>query len=66
MADPTFDIPYASPAVPAALTAESRIRIRCHPGVSCFNACCKQADVTLAPYDILRLKRRIGLSPGDF
>ena len=66
MAVPTFDIPYTSPAIPAALTAESRIRFRCHPGVSCFNACCKQADVTLAPYDILRLKRRMGLSSSEF
>ena len=66
MADATFDIPFASPTVPAALTGESPIRFRCHPGVSCFNACCKQADVTLTPYDILRLKRRLGLSSAEF
>ncbi len=66
MADPKLDIPFTSPAVPAALTGDSSIRFRCHPGVSCFNACCKRADVTLAPYDILRLKRRLGLSSGEF
>jgi len=66
MTDSTFDIPFKSPTIPAALTAETTIRFRCYPGISCFNACCKQADVTLAPYDILRLKRRLGLTSADF
>ncbi|NEV61538.1 YkgJ family cysteine cluster protein [Thiorhodococcus minor] len=56
------DIPFKSAVMPQALTAESRLRFRCHKGISCFNACCKAADVTLTPYDILRLKRRLGLS----
>jgi hypothetical protein len=66
MTDTTFDIPFKSPTIPAALTADTRIPFRCYPGISCFNACCKQADVTLAPYDILRLKRRLGLTSTEF
>jgi len=31
--------------------------------VSCWNACCHGADVTLTPYDILRLS---GLRPAEF
>jgi len=56
------DIPFHSAVMPEAMQAETKIQFRCHKGISCFNACCRQADVTLAPYDILRLKRRLGLT----
>jgi hypothetical protein len=65
MTDPRFDIPFKSPNIPVALSADAKIRFRCYEGISCFNACCKQADITLAPYDILRLKRRLGLSSSE-
>ncbi len=42
------------------------IQFRCYPGISCFNACCKNIDITLTPYDILRLKRRMGVTSGEF
>jgi len=66
MTDTKFDIPFKSPNIPAALTEDTKIHFRCYKGISCFNACCKQADITLAPYDILRLKRRLGMSSTDF
>lgn len=65
MIDTSLDIPFQSPNIPAALTPDTNIRFRCFEGISCFNACCKQADVTLAPYDILRLKRRLGITSGE-
>ena len=34
--------------------------------ISCFNACCRNIDLQLTPYDILRLKNRLGLTSGDF
>ena len=58
--------PEKSPAVPQLLTRESTIRFRCYPGISCFNACCRQADVTLAPYDILRLQESLGMTSTQF
>lgn len=60
------DIPFKSAVMPQALTADSKLRFRCHKGISCFNACCKAANVTLTPYDILRLKRRLGLGSSEF
>ncbi len=66
MSDEQFDTPFKSDTVPEMLTEKTRIRFRCHKGISCFNACCKQADVTLAPYDVLRLKRRFGISSEAF
>jgi len=66
MSDQSSKIPFKSPVMPAALDEATQIQFRCYKGISCFNACCKQADVTLAPYDIIRLKNRLGLSSTDF
>ncbi|MDZ7831391.1 MAG: YkgJ family cysteine cluster protein [Desulfobacterales bacterium] len=38
----------------------------CHPGVSCFNACCRDLNQFLMPYDILRLKHHFAMSSTDF
>jgi len=68
MSDEKFDIPdvFRSPAVPELLTEDSKLRFNCYKGISCFNACCKHADVTLAPYDVLRLQRRLGMNSAEF
>jgi len=61
-----FDLPHKSQTIPAMLEADHRFRFRCYKGISCFNECCKHADVTLAPFDILRLKQHKGLSSEEF
>ena len=38
----------------------------CHAGVPCFNACCRDLNQFLTPYDILRLKNHLGLPSGEF
>lgn len=38
----------------------------CHPRVACFNECCARLTLTLTPYDILRLKNRLGISSAGF
>lgn len=57
-----FEIPFKTPVVPNLLDGSDTIQFRCHTQISCFNACCRQADITLTPYDILRLKNRLGIS----
>ncbi|MDH5767009.1 MAG: YkgJ family cysteine cluster protein [Gammaproteobacteria bacterium] len=54
------DIPFKSEVMPAVLDPNAEIKFKCHKGISCWNACCKQADITLTPYDILRLKQATG------
>ncbi|MDJ0806024.1 MAG: YkgJ family cysteine cluster protein [Gammaproteobacteria bacterium] len=61
-----FDIPFKSDLVPQVLEPNVEIPFRCHKGVSCFNECCKHADVQLTPYDIIRLKDNLGISATDF
>ncbi len=61
-----FDIPFKSNMVPKMLELGSKIQFRCHKGISCFNACCRSADITLTPYDILRLKDRLQMGSSEF
>lgn len=61
------DSPFPqSPVIPTLYDDAKVIRFRCHKEIACFNACCKNIDISLTPYDILRLKRRLGLNSGDF
>ncbi len=55
-----------SPVMPTMLGGDKVIQFRCHKDVGCWNACCSNIDITLTPYDIIRLKNRLGLSSGDF
>jgi Fe-S-cluster containining protein len=48
------------------LGPEDTFRFACHPGVSCFNKCCADVNIFLSPYDVLRMKRRLGMKSGDF
>jgi len=55
-----------SPVLPQTFGEDKAIRFRCHRGIACWNACCSNIDITLTPYDILRLKRRLGLTSTEF
>ena len=55
-----------SPVVPNQLDENTVIQFRCHKGIDCFNACCMNIDIILTPYDIIRLKQRLGISSTEF
>ncbi len=55
-----------SPVMPTLLAGDKVIQFRCHKDVGCWNACCSNIDITLTPYDILRLKNHLQLSSGEF
>ena len=38
----------------------------CGPSVACFNACCRDLDLVLGPYDVLRLRQALELSSRQF
>ncbi len=61
------EIPFAeSPVVPNMVGVEHVIQFSCHKGISCWNACCSNIDISLTPYDILHLKKRLGISSTQF
>jgi Fe-S-cluster containining protein len=48
------------------LGPDDTFKFSCHPGISCFNKCCGDVNIFLSPYDVLRLKRRLGMSSTEF
>ena len=48
------------------LLQNDRFTFSCSKKVPCFNQCCRDLNQFLTPYDILRLKNRMGLSSGRF
>ena len=39
---------------------------KCYRGVSCFTECCQDVTIALTPYDVLRLKRGLGIRSDEF
>ena len=58
--------PPDSPVLPQTFDGARQIRFQCRKGIACWNACCSNIDISLTPYDILRLKHRFGISSGEF
>ncbi len=48
------------------LGADEAFRFRCHPGLACFNSCCRDKRLMLLPYDVLRLRRALGCGSAAF
>ncbi len=47
--------------VPEKRTLESKFKFRCHKDIKCFTHCCSNIEILLTPYDVLRLKNRLGI-----
>ena len=41
-------------------------KFACRPGISCFNRCCGNVNIFLSPYDVLRMKNRLGMKSEEF
>lgn len=52
--------------MPEKLTLNSPLQFACHPGVSCFTACCHNIQIVLTPYDIMILRKRLNMTAHDF
>ena len=61
------DSPFpGSPVLPQTIEGNATIQFRCHKGIDCFNACCKNIDIQLTPYDVVRMKKRLGMTSSEF
>ena len=49
-----------------AIRADETFCFDCNPEVPCFNRCCSELTLPLTPYDVMRLRRHLGLSSEDF
>lgn len=39
---------------------------RCHPDIPCFTECCRELELALTPYDVLRLSQELQMSGSAF
>ncbi len=45
---------------------KSKFKFSCHPGVPCYMTCCRDQNLILYPFDIIRLKKKLGISSTEF
>ena len=45
---------------------DDTFNFRCHPDIGCFNRCCRNLNLFLYPYDVIRLKNRLELTSEEF
>ena len=48
------------------ISLSDRFYFKCTDTSACFNACCRDLNQFLTPYDILRMKRYLGMTSTDF
>ncbi len=48
------------------ISPDDTFKFRCHPDIGCFNRCCRNLNLFLYPYDVIRLKQRLGLTSEEF
>ncbi|HZV54059.1 MAG TPA: YkgJ family cysteine cluster protein [Rhodocyclaceae bacterium] len=65
MSKPEIPFPQ-SPVMPTMVDGGHKIQFSCHKGIGCWNACCANIDISLTPYDVIRLKKRLGITSTQF
>lgn len=59
-------LPSMKDVEPSKLSMNSGFKFRCHKGIKCFTKCCSKINILLTPYDIVRMKKRLGMSSEEF
>jgi Fe-S-cluster containining protein len=57
---------YQDGIEPRKYSAESRFKFACHKGMKCYTHCCSDLNIILTPYDIVRMKNRLGITCDQF
>ncbi len=50
----------------ARLSPDSKFKFSCNKSLSCFGKCCRDVNIFLTPYDVLRMKTRLNLTSDEF
>lgn len=48
------------------LSDSEHFQFLCHPGIECYNECCRMLELALTPYDVLRLRKKLGITSASF
>lgn len=63
MADQDTSTPGAAETI---LGPDDTFQFTCNGGLDCFTSCCRDVTIFLTPYDVMRLRRRLGLGSRAF
>ncbi|TYO94759.1 YkgJ family cysteine cluster protein [Desulfallas thermosapovorans] len=63
---PSNSRPLAVQGRHTEFAGDTKFRFLCHEKLTCFNRCCRDINIFLSPYDVLRMSRKLGLDTGDF
>ncbi len=58
--------PGENPIEPVKMNPDSKFRFSCHKGLECFRECCGKITIFLTPYDVLRIKNKLGITSAEF
>ena len=59
-------LPSMKDVEPTQHTLKAAFQFRCHKDIACFTKCCSNINILLTPYDIIRMKKRLGISSEEF
>jgi hypothetical protein len=62
----TIDIENVKHLPGKRIEAPDTFCFRCYPGIACFNQCCRNLNLFLYPYDVIRLKKALNLTSDEF
>jgi hypothetical protein len=48
------------------LRLQDEISFECHPDLECFTQCCRDVNIFLTPYDVVRMKASLGIRSWEF
>ena len=48
------------------LEKSDSFKFQCYPGITCFNRCCRNINLFLYPYDVIRLKNQLNMTSDHF
>ncbi len=57
---------YQDGIEPRKYKLDSKFKFSCHKGKECYTHCCSDLNMILTPYDIVRMKNRLGLTCDQF
>ena len=63
---PPLDSGKMANVSPVKYGLQDKFQFKCHKGLSCFTECCRGINIILTPYDVVRLKNRLGLPSDQF
>ena len=48
------------------LSSSDKFKFECGPHLDCFNDCCADVNIFLTPYDVLRMRKELGMGSSKF